>query len=99
MPREPLYLGTLFESGESSLSGDDDERMRSLLQLINDNPDKNVEVRGYSFGADTPRTNILAQERADAVKLWLTENGVDESRITTSNGGPSSRAQIDVFLR
>ena len=70
-----------------------------LLQLVNDNPDKDIEVRGYSFGADTPRTNILAQERADAVKAWLTENGVAESRITTSNGGPSSRAQIDVFLR
>jgi outer membrane protein OmpA-like peptidoglycan-associated protein len=99
MPREPLYLGTLFESGESNLTTDDTQGMDALLQLVNDNPDKDIEVRGYSFGADTPRTNILAQERADAVKAWLTDNGVAESRISTSNGGPSSRAQIDVFLR
>jgi outer membrane protein OmpA-like peptidoglycan-associated protein len=99
MPREPLYLGTLFESGESTLTADDTQGMDALLQLVNDNPDKDIEVRGYSFGADTPRTNILAQERADAVKAWLTDNGVAESRISTSNGGPSSRAQIDVFLR
>lgn len=99
MPREPLYLGTLFESGESTLSIEDQERMQALLQLINDNPGKNIEVRGYSFGADTPRTHLLAQERADAVKAWLGQNGVDEGRITTSDGGPSSRSQIDVFFR
>ena len=79
--------------------GDDGERMQSLLQLINDNPGKSIEVRGYSFGADTPRTHLLAQERADSVQAWLTQNGIDEGRITTSDGGPSSRSQIDVFLR
>lgn len=96
---EPLYLGTLFGAGSSQLSTDPGNRLNSLLQLVQNNPDQAIEVRGYAFGADSAETEQLAAERAEAVRQWLVDNGVDPARIEASSGGTSSRSQIDVFLR
>ncbi len=95
---KPLYLERLFSSGSGDLSAGTSDDLESLAQLIADNPEKQVEIRGYSFGADTARTRGLGLERAQAVVDWLSEHGVDEDRLTAVSGGPSSQNQIEVFF-
>lgn len=96
---DPLYLGTLFGAGSSDLEAGPGNRLNALLQLVEDNPDQNIEIRGYAFGADTGDTRELGQSRAEAVRDWLIDNGVAPNRIEAVGGGTSSRSQIDVFLR
>ncbi len=96
---DPVHLGTLFGAGSSELEAGPGNRLNTLLQLVQDNSERLVEIRGYAFGADTGDTRELAQSRAEAVRDWLIDNGVDPSRIEAVGGGTSSRSQIDVFLR
>lgn len=95
----PLDLGTLFGAGSSELSTEPGHRLNSLLQLVQDHPDQRVEVRGYAFGADTGDTQQLATARAEAVRQWLLDNGVDPGRVRAVGAGASARSQVDVFLR
>jgi outer membrane protein OmpA-like peptidoglycan-associated protein len=95
----PLYLGTLFGAGSSELSTEPGSRLTSLLQLVQNEPDQQVEVRGYAFGANTEETHRLATARAEAVRQWLIDNGVDAERVQAIGGGSSARSQVDVFLR
>ncbi len=96
---DPVHLGTLFGAGSSELEAGPGNRLNTLLQLVQDNSEQDVEIRGYAFGADTGDTRELAQSRAEAVRDWLIDNGVDPNRIEAVGGGTSSRSQIDVFLR
>lgn len=96
---DPVHLGTLFGAGSSELEAGPGNRLNALLQLVQDNSEQDVEIRGYAFGADTGDTRELAQTRAEAVRDWLVDNGVDPNRIEAVGGGTSSRSQIDVFLR
>lgn len=96
---EPLFLGNLFRAGSSELTEEANTGLTSLLQLVRDYPDQNIEIRAYALGAGAEETRELSQERADTVKRWLVEQGVDETRIQAIGGGASSTSQIDVFLR
>lgn len=96
---EPLFLGTLFEAGSSALKNEPSSGLDSLLQLVQDYPERDIEIRGYALGAGAEETRRLSEERADAVKRWLVERGVDETRIQAIGGGASSTSQVDVYLR
>jgi len=53
--------------------------------------DIRVEITGYTDNIGTREINIdLSQRRADSVRQWLIDNGLDASRITTQGLGPDN---------
>jgi OOP family OmpA-OmpF porin len=51
-------------------------------------PDVAVEIRGYTDSSGSDALNLrLSQERADAVKTYLVERGVDASRLVAKGYG------------
>jgi outer membrane protein OmpA-like peptidoglycan-associated protein len=102
--KEFILKGVNFESGSAALTPDSypvlDDVIRSLLAY----PEVNVEIRGYTDSQGPASFNLeLSQRRADAVKQYLSNAGIDPARVTTkgfgeadpisSNDTPQGRAQ------
>ncbi len=65
-------------------------------QWINSHAGVNVQVEGHCDERGTEEYNIsLGQRRADAVRTFLIENGVDGQRITTISYGKLRPMQFD----
>jgi outer membrane protein OmpA-like peptidoglycan-associated protein len=102
--RQFILKGVTFESGSAVLTPDShrilDEVVRSLLAY----PEVKIEILGYTDNVGQASSNLgLSQRRAEAVKTYLANAGVDPARLTArglgeenpvaSNATPEGRAQ------
>jgi outer membrane protein OmpA-like peptidoglycan-associated protein len=102
--KEFILKGVHFESASAALTPDSypvlDDVIRSLLAY----PEVKVEIRGYTDSQGPASFNLdLSQRRADSVKQYLVNAGVDPARIMTKgfgeadpiadNTSPQGRAQ------
>ena len=83
--------------------------MRALYRLVTflrQNPDRWIQVDAFSETGDLPAQRERAQERADDVKSFLVENGVNggrilalgyDSRLAAEEGGRPERVEITVL--
>lgn len=65
-----------------------------------------VTVLGYTDGLGTlARNRVLSQERADSVRQWLADNGIDSSRIKARGMGEAASAieptqrRVEIILK
>lgn len=99
-----ILKGVNFESGSAVLTPDShrvlDEVVRSLLAY----PEVKVEILGYTDNVGQASFNLgLSERRADAVKQYVINAGIDPARVTArglgeespvaSNATPEGRAQ------
>jgi outer membrane protein OmpA-like peptidoglycan-associated protein len=99
-----VLQGVQFESGSAALTPDSyqvlDEVVRSLMAY----PEVRVEIQGYTDSVGKASANLaLSKRRADSVKQYLVNAGIDPTRLTAkgfgeenplaSNGTPSGRSQ------
>ncbi len=101
----PLELeGVRFRVGRATITRDSEAALEEAAALLRDNPDVRVEVAGHTDDQGAARGNqVLSQRRAQAVVRWLTEHGIDASRLeargygetqpTASNATPEGRAR------
>ena len=62
-----------------------------VVRTLQANKKIEVEIRGYTDNTGRYETNMrLSQQRADAVKIYLMNNGIDAYRIRTKGFGPES---------
>lgn len=87
-----LTLGdVLFSSGTSRLNRGGNGHLAKLVAFLNKYQDRNALVEGYTDSVGGEESNQeLSQRRADAVKSYLTNNGVSASRIAASGKGEDS---------
>jgi len=79
-----------FEFGTSQLRKESDPKLNKLLTFLTDNPNIRIEVSGHTDNIGSKQANlIVSQRRAESVKNWLVEKGIDPSRITTTGYGES----------
>jgi len=99
-----VLQGVTFESGSSALTPDSyrvlDEVVRSLMAY----PEVRVEIQGYTDSVGKASANMsLSQRRAESVRQYLVNAGVDPSRLVakgygednpvSTNSTPGGRAQ------
>ena len=102
--KEFILKGVHFESSSAALTPDSypvlDDVIRSLLAY----PEVNVEIRGYTDSQGPASFNLeLSRRRADSVKQYLVNAGIDPARVVTKgfgeadpiadNKSPQGRAQ------
>jgi outer membrane protein OmpA-like peptidoglycan-associated protein len=83
--------GVTFRSGSATLTPESENTLELAYETMRDNPTVEVEIRGYTDNVGKKASNMkLSQKRADSVKDWLVQKGIDPTRITTKGFGPDN---------
>jgi len=86
----PIVLeGVTFETGKADITPESSQILRTALKTLTTYPEIQVEIGGYSDNVGSKKSNIrLSQRRADSVREWLIERGIDSARIIAKGYGP-----------
>ena len=78
----------LFVTGGSRLEAESANRLNPLLQYLRGNPRREIIIEGHTDSIGTAKDNKqLSLRRAQAVKDFLTSQGIAETRIETRGFG------------
>lgn len=81
----------LFPVGSSALSEAGKQKMKEVAQVLNQYPDSQCYVRGYTSSEGDDKLNFeLSQRRAEVIRNELVANGVAASRLTAHGMGSSN---------
>jgi len=98
-PPEPAAKPVIIEKGRQTLDVEFDfnkaiikqgyyKDIDDLAKVMKDYPDLKVVIEGHTDNIGTAEYNKnLSQERAEAVKKYLVEKGIDANRITAQGFG------------
>lgn len=86
----PIILeGVTFETGKADITPESAQVLRGALKTLTTHSDIQVEISGHTDNVGSKSSNTkLSQRRADAVRNWLIERGIDPSRIIAKGYGP-----------
>jgi outer membrane protein OmpA-like peptidoglycan-associated protein len=80
----------MFAEGSAQLNEYAQASITHVAAYLKQNPGRKVMIRGFTDSTGSAALNEqLSQERADAVRLALANDGVDQSRIQIMGMGPS----------
>lgn len=84
-----VFDNILFELNKAVLKKDSYPILDKIAAALNADPELKVEIQGHTdiYGAHDYNMG-LSQRRADAVKTYLEDKGVDGARMTTMGFGP-----------
>lgn len=86
-----VLVGVNFAFDKSDLLPESYPVLDNAVKLLNDKPNVNVEIEGYTDYIDTEAYNQkLSEERAQTVKNYLVSKGIAENRLTTIGFGKSN---------
>ena len=99
-----ILQGVTFESGSAALTPDSYRVMDEVVRSLMSYPEVRVEIQGYTDSVGKASNNLsLSQRRADSVRQYLVNAGIDPVRLSSrgfgeeapisSNSTPSGRAQ------
>ncbi len=77
-----------FETGSAIIKKDSYDDLDKVVVLMNQYPGSNFKVEGHTDSQGDAKSNkTLSQNRADAVKKYITDKGVNGSRINAEGYG------------
>jgi OOP family OmpA-OmpF porin len=81
-------LNVEFDFDKSTIKKGYDKDINDLAKVMKDYPDLNVVIEGHTDNVGTAAYNKkLSQRRAEAVKQYLVEKGINANRITAEGFG------------
>lgn len=80
--------GITFDTGSDALKPESGPTLRAVLQLLQEDKDLRFEIQGHTDNQGGDKVNQpLSERRAQAVKAWLSKQGISASRLTTRGLG------------
>lgn len=77
-----------FATGSSKLLAKSFKSLKEVAQVMKDNPSYKIAVDGHTDNTGSDELNQkLSESRANSVKKYLVDNGVEESKITATGYG------------
>ena len=89
VPQKVIALeGVEFATASDKLLPVSQETLDGAVKTLKDNPGIEAEVSGYTDNQGKAKANLmLSQKRAEAVMKYLTDHGIDASRLTAKGYG------------
>ncbi len=85
-----VFSNLNFEVGKSVIAVSSFESLNLLNELLLKKPSFKLLIEGHTDNAGKAVVNMkLSQTRADAVKKYFVDNGIDAARITAKGYGPT----------
>jgi outer membrane protein OmpA-like peptidoglycan-associated protein len=87
-----LTLGdVLFDVNQATLTPGAMNNLSTLVTFLKEHPDRHVTIEGYTDSAGSEAYNLeLSQRRAEAVRNFLLQSGIEASRLTATGYGEAS---------
>jgi peptidoglycan-associated lipoprotein len=86
--REALLSTIYFEYNMDELRDDSRANLDNKIRILNANPSLRIRISGHCDERGNDEYNIvLGRRRAEAAKRYLTDRGIDASRIETTSFG------------
>lgn len=84
-----LTLGdVLFATGSAELQGGSNRNLEKLVEFLSSYPDRDVLIEGHTDNVGSAQFNqTLSLQRAESVRRYLTDHGVQNRRLTVSGLG------------
>lgn len=83
-----ILEGINFETNSANITPDSEEILMKAYNTMKNNPAIEVEISGHTDSRGSAEKNqVLSENRANSVKVWLVEKGIDGNRITTVGYG------------
>lgn len=77
-----------FQTGSSKLLPKSFQSLKGVSEILKSSPSYMIDVNGHTDNTGGTELNQkLSENRANSVKQYLTENGIDEKRINTTGYG------------
>ena len=88
----PIVLdGIVFAISSAEIKPESETILTHALNTLQAYPDMVVEIHGHTDITGSREFNMtLSQKRADSVKAWLIENGIEEERLVAKGFGPDN---------
>ncbi|MCY1013279.1 OmpA family protein [Nannocystis pusilla] len=84
-----VIKGIFFDVDKDSIKKTSRATLDNAVKVLKDFPDVKVEISGHTDSTGDRDHNIdLSKRRADAVKQYLVDKGIDGGRISTRGAGP-----------
>ena len=83
-----ILKNIFFATNSFELKEESNVELNTLLKLMNTNPNISVEIAGHTDNTGKEEYNlILSQKRANEVKKWLVDKGIDTNKLSTKGYG------------
>jgi len=80
--------GILFESGKASIKAQSMGIINKVVTVMNENPDWKFKIVGHTDSDGATETNLtLSEQRANAVKQSIVDQGIKEDRFSIEGKG------------
>jgi len=80
--------GIQFETGKDQIKPKSFSILNQIATVLATNPTYLIEVRGHTDNVGNPKSNqILSQKRAESVRKYLGDKGIDSKRMTANGYG------------
>lgn len=81
--------GINFDVDKDTIKKNSSKTLKAAVKVLKDFPDVRIEVSGHTDTDGSREHNLdLSRRRAEAVKKYLVDHGIDASRIETRGAGP-----------
>ena len=81
----------LFDTGKATIKFQSAEVLNQIINVLKKFPKSRFRIEGYTDSVGNKAKNItLSQNRADAVKIYLIQGGIDQSRLESKGYGPEN---------
>lgn len=97
---KPVKMDNIFyEFGKWTLTEDSEAGLKSLVKILNDNPNIVIELSAHTDMVGNDRSNLeLSQKRAQSVVNYLIKAGIDEERLQPKGYGKSQPVVVSAEL-
>jgi outer membrane protein OmpA-like peptidoglycan-associated protein len=83
-----VLSGVTFDTGKASLRPESFPRLETVIEYMSHKPSARVEISGHTDNQGNPAKNkALSRERAEAVRAYLVEQGIESARLVAVGYG------------